>query len=80
MTMKTITLVLWFAGLTVSQASEAQHNSRNSLDWDGIYSGILPCADCEGIKTDIQLHKDGTYRMARKYLGMGDSQAHEGAG
>ena len=69
----TFALVLCLAGLAFSQVSIAQHNSRNSLDWDGIYSGILPCADCEGIKTDIELHRDGTYRMARKYLGRGDS-------
>lgn len=65
--------VLFLAVLTFSQALEAQHNSRNSLDWNGIYSGILPCADCEGIKTDIELHKNGTYRMARKYLGQRDT-------
>lgn len=26
------------------------HNSQNALDWDGEYEGVLPCADCEGIK------------------------------
>ena len=48
---------------------DTAHNSRNSLDWDGIYTGIMPCADCEGIKTDIELRKDMTFRLSRKYLG-----------
>ena len=25
------------------------HTSKNALDWNGIYQGTLPCADCEGI-------------------------------
>ncbi len=44
-------------------------NSMNSLDWEGIYSGILPCADCEGIATTIRLMKDKTYTITRSYLG-----------
>lgn len=44
-------------------------NSMNSLDWDGIYSGILLCADCEGIATTIRLMKDKTYTITRSYLG-----------
>lgn len=45
------------------------HNSRNSLDWSGTYRGTLPCADCEGILIEIQLHQDSTYDLARKYKG-----------
>lgn len=70
---KSFSPVFFLAVLTFGQALEAQHNSRNSLDWDGIYSGILPCADCIGIKTDIELNRNGTYRLARKYLGQRDT-------
>lgn len=45
------------------------HNSRNSLDWFGVYSGITPCANCEGIETSIALKRDGTFRRTLKYLG-----------
>ena len=31
------------------------HTTMNSLDWDGTYTGILPCADCKGIETNITL-------------------------
>jgi copper homeostasis protein (lipoprotein) len=44
-------------------------NSRTSLDWEGIYTGTLPCADCEGIQTIIKLDKDLTYEMKTKYQG-----------
>ncbi|MHA7816940.1 MAG: copper resistance protein NlpE N-terminal domain-containing protein [Pseudohaliea sp.] len=44
------------------------HNSRLSLDWDGTYRGILPCADCPGIETVITLTADGTYLRAVRFL------------
>lgn len=46
-----------------------EHNAKNSLDYLGIYKGILPCADCEGIETEIILSKDETYIKKTKYLG-----------
>ncbi len=42
--------------------------SEVSLDWNGIYQGILPCADCEGIQTKITLHLDKSYVIETKYL------------
>lgn len=44
-------------------------NSRNALDWPGKYSGVLPCADCEGIETTIELKSDNTYEFEASYLG-----------
>lgn len=49
-------------------------NSQNSLDWDGIYSGVVPCADCEGIQTTIILKRDNTYEMRTKYLGKDNNE------
>lgn len=45
------------------------HNSQNSLDWNGVYQGVVPCADCEGIETRITLKSDGTFLRSLKYLG-----------
>ncbi|MFN3554609.1 MAG: copper resistance protein NlpE N-terminal domain-containing protein [Bacteroidales bacterium] len=45
------------------------HTSRNSLDWQGVYTGVLPCADCEGIHTMIRLLGNETFRMETTYLG-----------
>ncbi|MEE2001886.1 copper resistance protein NlpE N-terminal domain-containing protein [Alkalimonas sp. MEB108] len=55
-------------GATAAVA-DAAHNSRNALDWDGRYEGVLPCADCEGIKTKLTLQQDGRYQLESQYLG-----------
>lgn len=34
------------------------HNAMNALDYQGVYYGVLPCADCEGIETTITLTAD----------------------
>ena len=44
------------------------HNSKNSLDWAGTYEGVLPCADCPGIKTRLTLNKNGTYELRAEFL------------
>ena len=44
------------------------HNSRNSLDWNGVYAGILPRADCSGISVQITLNLDETYSLTFQYL------------
>ena len=41
----------------------AAHNAKNSLDYIGTYKGILPCADCEGIETELELNSDKTYEI-----------------
>lgn len=48
--------------------SDGAHNSNNSLDWAGTYSGVTPCADCPGIKTDMVLNNDNTYSLSEQYL------------
>ncbi|ABV38291.1 lipoprotein [Shewanella sediminis HAW-EB3] len=59
-----------------SSASVAQlplgDNSQNALDWNGIYSGIIPCASCEGIKTLLTLKRDNHYILESEYLGRSD--------
>ena len=47
--------------------------AKNSLDVVGKYKGVLPCADCEGIKTVIELKADSTYSREMKYLGKNDN-------
>ena len=49
------------------------HNSRNSLDWWGVYTGLLPCADCEGIKVILTLNRDETYELSYLYVGKSDT-------
>jgi surface antigen len=35
------------------------------------YSGVLPCADCPGMKYALEFHEDGTYRLRTTYLEKG---------
>lgn len=44
------------------------HNSQNSLDWDGTYEGVLPCADCEGIKNTLTISQDNKYHLTQEYI------------
>lgn len=54
--------------------------SANSLDWEGEYVGVVPCADCEGIATAIRLSQDETYSLTMEYLGKdGNPVKKEGA-
>lgn len=39
--------------------------------WTGKYSGVLPCGDCKGIKTEIEVKPDSTYTLTSQYLGKG---------
>lgn len=51
-----------------STTIDKAHSSANSLDWAGTYSGVTPCADCPGIKTDMTLNSDSTYALQEQYL------------
>lgn len=50
-------------------APVAADHAETALDWNGEYKGILPCADCEGIKTQLELNSDKTYELKEAYLG-----------
>lgn len=50
------------------QAHLEHHNAQLSLDWAGVYQGLLPCADCEGIQTQLTLTNGGEYTLEQYYL------------
>ncbi len=56
------------------------HTSKNTLDWQGTYKGVLPCADCDGIETSIILNDDNTFILTTRYLGRGDGKIFEQKG
>ncbi|WP_452223105.1 META domain-containing protein [Lacinutrix chionoecetis] len=53
------------------------HNSSNALDWFGTYKGTMPCADCEGIATELVLNQDKTYQLKSIYLGKDNNAFNE---
>jgi uncharacterized lipoprotein NlpE involved in copper resistance len=50
----------------------------------GPYEGVLPCADCPGIRTELTLRRkaagwaEGTYRLVETYLDRGSPQVTQG--
>lgn len=44
------------------------------------FAGVLPCADCEGIRTELELRANGAWFMRSTYLGRGDDAIHEAMG
>lgn len=53
---------------TTSVAISIPDNSFNSLDWEGTYTGTLPCEDCDGKQTTIVLNKDLSYSVEIKHI------------
>lgn len=49
-------------------AAADTHNSRNSLDFEGVYTGTMPCADCPGIKVNVTIDRDGNWSKTMAYL------------
>src|SRR5690606_35967731 len=45
------------------------HTSQTALDWNGTYTGTLPCADCEGIETTLVLNEDLSFERKSVYKG-----------
>lgn len=59
--------------ITPANTLHEADNSMTSLDWNGTYSGIVPCADCTGIETTLTLNRDMTYTIVTNYLGRNDA-------
>ena len=47
-------------------------NAKNTINFEGTYKGILPCADCEGIEMMISLNENKTYAVKSQYIGKGN--------
>ena len=72
--MQTITRWAAFAAFTLAAgAHAAPHSARNSLDWQGLYVGTLPCASCPGIYTEVQLLGKRSYRLSESAQHKGES-------
>ncbi len=64
----------------VPEAIPDDHTSQNTLDWYGSYSGLLPCASCEGIKTTLVLNRGSSYSLTLTYLGESEPNTFERQG
>ncbi|ALH95515.1 copper resistance protein NlpE [Acinetobacter equi] len=63
------------APMTATVASEIAptgDTAETSLDWAGDYKGTIPCANCDGIKTELELKSNKTYELTQEYIGAKD--------
>ncbi|MGC9423324.1 MULTISPECIES: copper resistance protein NlpE [Vibrio] len=51
----------------IDETFTSEHTAYNSLDWQGTYQGVLPCADCAGIEYTLTLNDDLTYTLTEIY-------------
>ncbi|SDK28130.1 Uncharacterized lipoprotein NlpE involved in copper resistance [Ferrimonas sediminum] len=56
--------------------ADTAHTARNALDWPGTYTGTLPCADCDGVETELTLNPDGSYHLKQNFLGRRSKGSH----
>jgi uncharacterized lipoprotein NlpE involved in copper resistance len=89
--MKNILILILILGLTfvvvgcgTDSDTQIVADSSNSpvtgLDYAGTYYGTTPCADCDGVETEIQILDSGEYiktevykgKSERKYVSSGD--------
>ena len=73
--MKNITGVLFTLvcagalGACLSSAPvDRAHNSRNSLNWEGVYTGTIPAASNPGINVRLRLNRDETFTISYDYI------------
>ncbi|TMX42613.1 copper resistance protein NlpE [Vibrio rotiferianus] len=60
--------------ITTETFVDSAHNAQNALDWNGTYTGKLPCADCASIDTTLTLNPDGSYTLVQIYKGKEDGE------
>lgn len=58
----------------ITSNPDMAHTSQNTLDWAGVYRGVLPCADCAGLEMAVVLRQDGHFTEVSRYLGKGDGE------
>ncbi|WP_297404133.1 copper resistance protein NlpE [uncultured Akkermansia sp.] len=77
------TILLWAACLVIVTGCNSPQNHHSPIENGGTktveqaenfnpygtYEGILPAADCEGIKTTLTLNNNKTYVLRSEYIG-----------
>jgi uncharacterized lipoprotein NlpE involved in copper resistance len=62
-------LVMFGLGSCLSNKMiDKDHNARNSLDWDGVYTGTIPSASGPGIDVRLKLNNNQSFELSYKYV------------
>lgn len=57
-----------------NEKNEETTETTTEAAWVATYSGILPCADCDGITTYLSIKEGNTYSLTTSYIGVEDPQ------
>ena len=66
--------ILIISGLGSCATIDDAHNSKNSLDWAGVYTGTIPSASGTGINVRLRLNTDQSFILQHEYLDRPNSQ------
>ena len=61
-------LALGLGACVSEQWVDDPHSSKNSLDWEGVYTGTIPAARGPGINVRMLLNLDETFALRYEYL------------
>jgi uncharacterized lipoprotein NlpE involved in copper resistance len=59
---------LIISGFGACLSYQESHNSKNSLDWAGVYTGTIPSASGTGINVRLMLNRDQSFALRYEYL------------
>ena len=54
--------------VTRSEHAAQARVQTTAADWAGVYAGILPCADCPGVRELLVLKKGNIYALSTSYV------------
>jgi uncharacterized lipoprotein NlpE involved in copper resistance len=69
-----ILIISGLGSCATNKGIDSAHNSKNSLDWAGVYTGTTPSASGSGINVRLRLNSDQTYTLSYDYLDRPNSQ------
>ena len=53
----------------ISPIRTGNANENAVFRFAGTYAGVVPCADCDGLQTELRINNDGTYVLKHTYRG-----------
>jgi uncharacterized lipoprotein NlpE involved in copper resistance len=72
-------LIISGLGSCLSNKGLDSHNSKNSLNWEGAYTGTIPSASGIGINVRLRLYPDQTFVLNYEYLDKPDTSSWTGS-
>jgi copper homeostasis protein (lipoprotein) len=69
-----ILIIFGLSSCATNKGIDDDHNSKNSLDWAGVYTGTIPSASGMGINVRLRLNSDQSFTLWYEYVDKPNSQ------